>query len=76
MSASLLLSALHGHDTLPLSGCAALGHLVTLLGQRLGADVQHLLAFVTQAWPEVARLSDVSLVALCRLLETVSGDLE
>ncbi|KAF0303882.1 Serine/threonine-protein kinase SMG1 [Amphibalanus amphitrite] len=54
-----------------LQGCAALGHLVTLLGQRLGADVQYMLSFVTQVWPEVAHLSDLSLVAVCRLLETM-----
>ncbi|XP_043241225.1 serine/threonine-protein kinase SMG1-like [Amphibalanus amphitrite] len=58
-------------DLLVTTGCAALGHLVTLLGQRLGADVQYLLSFVTQVWPEVAHLSDLSLVAVCRLLETM-----
>ncbi|XP_037074414.1 serine/threonine-protein kinase SMG1-like [Pollicipes pollicipes] len=61
----------HHSDQLVVTGCAALGHLVTLLGQRLGADVAHLMTFVDEVLARLAGLADLTLVAVCRLLETV-----
>ena len=61
----------HHPDLLVTAGCAALGHLVTVLGHRLGADVQHLLAFVDHVWPQLERLSDITVAAVCRLVEAV-----